>query len=157
MYILNKCTSFNQSKKDWKTIEKQSNKDWNTPIHLENNGPSIKKFLGSFGFLSWLSTYVSITSCVLNRYIYVYIYIYIYIVSSIGHIGQTIHDSQNVCGSLALNEMHIELASLIICLINYNLTNTSSSPPPELKKESIMYSKFNTIVYLEKRFHLLKI
>ena len=68
-----------------------------------------------------------------------------------------IHDSQNVCGTLALNEMHIELASLIICLINYNLTSTSSTPPPEVKKDNIMYSKFNTFDYLKKKFHLLKI
>ena len=49
-----------------------------------------------------------------------------------------------------MNEVHIKLASLIICLINYNLTNTSSTPPPELKKDSIMYSKFDTFVYLKK-------
>ena len=68
-----------------------------------------------------------------------------------------IHDSQNICGNLALNEMHIQLASLIIFLITYNLTNTSSTPPPEVKEDTIMYSKFNTFVYLKKKFHLLKI
>ena len=36
-----------------------------------------------------------------------------------------IHDSQNVCACLTLNKTHIKLASLILCLINYDLTNTS--------------------------------
>ena len=49
-----------------------------------------------------------------------------------------IHDSWNVCECLTLNEMHIQLASLIVCLINYNLTNTLSTPPPEVKK-TVLY------------------
>ena len=44
-----------------------------------------------------------------------------------------INDYQNVCECLKLNEMHIELAYLIICSINYNLTKTSSTPLPEKK------------------------
>ena len=113
----------------------------------------VQKFLGSFGFLSSLSTYVSITSCVLNRYIIgIYIYIYIYIVNSSGHIGQTHSWFTKFLWkfSLALSEMDIKLASLTICSINYNLTNISSTPPSELKKGSTMYSKFNTFVYLRK-------
>ena len=112
MYILNKCTSFNQSKKYW-----------NTPIHLENNGPSTKVPWIFWFLIMAFNFYVSITSC--GKLVYIYI-------------------------CLAMNEVHIKLASLIICLINYNLTNTSSTPPPELKKDSIMYSKFDTFVYLKK-------
>ena len=63
---------------------------------------------------------------------------------------------QNVCVCLTLNEMHIELASSIICLINGNLTNTSSTHPPEVKN-NILYSEFNNFVYLNGNFHLLKI
>ena len=69
---------------------------------------------------------------------------------------KVIHDSQNVCVCLKLNEMHIELASLIICLINGNHTNTSSTHPPEEEK-NISYSEFNNFVYLNRNFHLLKI
>ena len=49
--------------------------------------------------------------------------------------NKLIHDSPNVCGCLTLNEMHIKLASLIISLTNDNLTNTSSTRPPEVKKK----------------------
>ena len=67
-----------------------------------------------------------------------------------------INDYQNVCECLTLNEMHIELAYLIICSINYNLTKTSSTPLPE-KKSTIMYSKFNNFMYFKSNFHLLKV
>ena len=73
-----------------------------------------------FGFLSWLSTYVFITNCWLNGYVYT--------------LDRLIHDSQNVCKCLTLNKMHIKLASLIICATNKNLTNTPSTLPPEVKK-----------------------
>ena len=59
-----------------------------------------------------------------------------------------IHDSQNVCECLTLDEMYIELASLIICSINESLNNILSTPYPEVKKQSIIYSKFNKFVYL---------
>ena len=44
-------------------------------------------------------------------------------------------DSQSICGCLKLNEMHIKLTSLIICLIDDNLINTQSIPPPQRKKK----------------------
>ena len=50
-----------------------------------------------------------------------------------------IRDSENVCGCLTLDEMYIELASLIICSINENLTNTSSATPLKQKKETTLY------------------
>ena len=71
----------------------------------------------SFGFLSWLSTCVFISNCGLNGYVYI-----LEIVLDI--LGKLSHDFWNVCGCLTLNEMHIELASLIICSIDNNLTNT---------------------------------
>ena len=51
--------------------------------------------------------------------------------------NKLIHDSPNPCGCLTLNEMHIKLASLIISLTNNNLANTSSTHPPEVKKNSL--------------------
>ena len=59
-------------------------------------------------------------------------------------LGKLIHDPQNICGCLTLNEIHIKLTSWIIFLINGNLINMSSTPPPEGKK---------TVLYIE---HLIK-
>ena len=73
-------------------------------------------FLWFFGFLSWLSTCVFISNCGLNGYVYI-----LEIVLDI--LGKLSHDFWNVCGCLTLNEMHIELASLIICSIDNNLAN----------------------------------
>ena len=70
------------------------------------------------------------------------------------------HNSRNACGCLNLDEMYIELASLIISSINENLTNTSSTSPPEVYIYVyiyFIYSKFNDFVYLNRPFHLLKI
>ena len=115
-------------------IEKQSNQDWNTPIHLKNNSTHIRIPL-IFCFLSWLSTYVFITNCELNTYAYI-LEIVLHILDKI------IHDSQNVCGHLTMNEMHIKLTSLITFSINYNLTNTSLTPPSEVKKEVLYIVHF---------------
>ena len=85
---------------------------------------------------------------------------YVYILEIVLDILQKLtFDSQNVCVSLTLNEMHVELASLITCLINGNITNTSSTHPPEVykKQNSIIYSKFNNLVYFKKSIHLLEI
>ena len=45
----------------------------------------------------------------------------------------TIPDSRNESVCLTLNEMYIKLTSLLICLVNDNLTNMLSTPPPEVK------------------------
>ena len=102
----------------------------------------IQTFLWSFGFLSWLSTYVFITNCWLNGYVY--------------KSDKLIHDSQNSCECLTLNEMHIKLASLIICATNDNLTNMSWTLPPEVKIEIvlyiahiILYTSTETFIYLK--------
>ena len=89
-------------------------------------------------------TYVFITNCGLNVYI-------LEIVLDI--LDKLFHDSLNLCGCLTLNEMHIDLASLIICicLIKCNLTHTSSISPPTVKN-SIIYSKFNNFVYVKRNF-----
>ena len=73
-----------------------------------------------------------------------------------------IHDSQNVCGCLTLNEMHIKLTSWVICLIHDNLINMSSTPAPEgkkavlyiahliilsISKETPIYQKFNDNIF----------
>ena len=52
-------------------------------------------------------------------------------------IFELIHDSQNTCGHLSLNETNIKFTSLIICSVNNNLTNRSSTPPPEGKKVTV--------------------
>ena len=41
--------------------------------------------------------------------------------------------------------------------INANLTNTSSTLPPEVKKNNTVYSTFNNFVYLNRKFNLLEI
>ena len=105
-------------------LEKKSNQDWNTPIHLESNGEHIKDPL-IFWFLTmifYLCFYHQLSVkwlCIDTG-------------NTSGHIGH-IRNSQNICGGFALNEMPIKLTSLIICLINDNLINTSS--PPEWKKQ----------------------
>ena len=52
-----------------------------------------------------------------------------------------------------MNEML--LASLIICSINDNLTNTLSTPPLEVKKKNTVLNTFNNFAYLNSNFHLL--
>ena len=78
----------------------------------------------------------------------------IHIGNSSGHIGKIIHDSQNICGCLTLDEMHIELASLITFLIDYILTNTSSTPPPEVTKTELCI--VNLILSSEKKFTFIR-
>ena len=51
-----------------------------------------------------------------------------------------IHEFQKSQNCLALNKMHMKLAFLIIFATNDNLTNTSSTPPPEVKK-TVLYSR----------------
>ena len=125
--------------------EKQSNEDWNTLIHLKSNGPSIKVPL-VFRFLSSLSTYVFMINFGLNGYVYI-----LDIVLDI--LDKLIHDSRNVCGCLTLNEMHIELVSLIIWLINDKLNNTPLTFPSEVKTVLyivslvILYTSIETSIY----------
>ena len=107
-------------------IEKESNQDWNTPIHLESNGPHIKVPL-IFWFL------IIIFYLCFYHQLWVK-WVCIHTGNSSEHIGQTLYDSQNIYGCLTLNAMHIKVISLIIYLINDNLTNTSSTPSPAVKK-----------------------
>ena len=103
---------------DHPPLQKQSNKDWNTPIHLENSGPSIKDSL-IFPFLT-----TTFNSCFQHQ-LWVK-WVCIHIGNSSGYYTKLIHDSRNDCGCLTLNEMHIELTSLrIYSMINYNIINTS--------------------------------
>ena len=130
-----KCTQYTKSTEDekflfWKnsdtSIEKQSNHDWNTPSYLKNNGPHIKVTLIFWFFI--MIFYVFIFNCELNVYVHIS-----EIVLNI--LDKLIHDSQNICGCLTLNAMYIKLTYLIIGLIVHNLTNASSTPPPEGKKQ----------------------
>ena len=59
-------------------------------------------------------------------------------------LDKLLHDSQNICRCLTLNAMHIKVTSWIICLINDNLTNTSSTPPPEVKKNNTVFAATKT-------------
>ena len=110
-------------------IKKKPNQDWNTPIHLKNNGPHIKA-PSIFWFL--IMNYVFITTFWLNGYVYILEIV-------LDKLDKLIHGFRNICGCLTLNEMHIKLALLITCLINGNLTDTSSTPPPEVKKQCCKY------------------
>ena len=93
---------------------------------------------------------IIIANCGLNGYVEI-----LKIVLDI--LDKLIQDFQNICGCLTMNEMHIKLTSLIICLINDNLINTSSTPPPEGEKNSTVYSTFNSFVHLKRSFHLLEV
>ena len=129
--------------------KKQSSQDWNTPIHLKNNAPHIKvpvtfwflimTFNFCFHHQLWVKWYVYVLAIVLVKF------------------DELIHDSPNVCGCLTLNEMHIKSASLIIPSTNSNLTNSSSTPLLEVKKNSTVYSTYNNCVYLNRNFYLLEI
>ena len=99
-------------------IEKQSNEDWNTPIHLKNDSLSMKVPL-IFWFLI-----MTFNLCFYQQLWFKWAHMYIG--NSSGHLDKLIHDSQNVRGYLALNEMHTKLTSLIICLVNDNLTSAST-------------------------------
>ena len=131
-------------------IEKRSNKGWNTPIQLGTKGPSIKVTL-IFLFLTMTSTYVFITNSGLNGYVSL-------LEKFQDILDKLIRGSRNVCGFLALNEMLIELASLIIYSIKYNLRFKEPYQHFHLKyKNSIIYRKSNNFVYLKRNFHSLKI
>ena len=132
LYILNKCSYPN-----WKTNNLTKTE---IPPSIQKIMVYIQKFLWSFGFLSRLSTYVFITNCELYGYLYI-----LEIVLDI--MDKLIDDSQNVCGCLTLNDMHIKLTSLITCSIIDNLTNTSSTSPPKVKTNSTVYRTFNNFVY----------
>ena len=108
-------------------IEKQTNQDWNTPIHLKNNGPHIKVSL-----ILWFLI-KTFNLCFYRQLWVKWVCIHIEIVLNI--LDKLIYDSRNACGCLTLNEMHIKLASWIICSINDNITNTSSTRLPEVKKQ----------------------
>ena len=66
------------------------------------------------------------------------LWVCIHIGNSSGHIGQTHLRFPKFGGCLTLNEMYIKFTSLIICLINDNLTKMPSTPPPEGKK-TVLY------------------
>ena len=112
-------------------IEKQSNQEWNKPIHLKNNGPH-RKIPLIFWFLIIIFYSWFIINSGLNGYVYI-LEIFLDILDKL------VHASKIICRCFTLNAMHIKLTSLIICLLNGNLTNTSSTPPPEWEK---------TIVYI---------
>ena len=119
-----------------------------TLMPLRNNGLSIKVPL-IFSFLIITFNLCFYHQLWVKRHVFI-----LEIVLDILH--KLIHDSRNVCGCLTLDEMYIELASLITCAINENLTNTSSTLPSEVKN-NIIYSKFNNFVYLSRHLLLLKI
>ena len=108
-------------------LKKQCNKDWNSPIHLENSGQSIKVSL-IFWFLIMTFNLWLYHQLGLNRYVYI-LEIDLHILENL------IYYSQNVFECLTLNELHIDWASLTIYSINYNLANTSSTPPHEVNKK----------------------
>ena len=81
----------------------------------------------------------------------------IHIGNNSGHIEQT-HLRFPKCLWVFGTKMLTKLASLIICSINGNLTNTSSYLHLKQKKSSkTVCSTFNDFVYLNRNFHLLEI
>ena len=73
-----------------------------------------------------------------------------------GQIGQTYSKFPKYLWILTLNERHVNLISLKICLINDDLTNPSSNLHLKEKKNSVRYSTFNNFVYLNRNFLLLE-
>ena len=66
---------------------------------------------------------------------------------------KSVHGLQVKCGCLTLNEMHIKLSSLIICSVNDNLTNTSSTPLPEGKKTVLYILRTTTETSISCKFN----
>ena len=88
------------------------------PHSFKKNSPRMKVPL-IFWFLIMTFNLCFITNFGLNVYVYM-----LEIVLNI--LEKLIHDSRNVCGCLTLNEIHIELPSLIISSIKDSITNISS-------------------------------
>lgn len=103
------------------------------PPYLESNTPRIKASLISWFLITTFNfPYVYISNCWLNWYAYI-----LEIVLDI--FDKLLYDYRNIClWMLILNEIHIALASLIICSINKNLANISLTP----QKKSIIFSTF---------------
>ena len=112
-------------------VKKQSSQEGNTPIHLKNNAAHIKVPL-IFWFL------IMTFNLCFHHQLWVKWYVYILAIVLV-IFDKLIHDSPNICGCLTLNEMHIKLASFIISSTNNNLTNSSSTPLPEIKKKTVLY------------------
>ena len=112
------------------------------PIYLKNNCQHIKVHL-IFWFLIMTFESCFKTNCGLNGSVYILEII-------LGTLNKHIYDSRNVCGCLTLNEMLIELALLIIYSIKDNLTNTSSTPPPEIKKAVLYIAQLIILVPQQK-------
>ena len=102
-------------------IQKQSKQ---VSIYSENNGSYIKVSL-----IVWF--HILYNHCELNGYVYI-----LQIV--LDTLDKLMHDSQNICGCLTLNAMHIKLASLIIWSINGILINKSLTYLPQVKK-TVLY------------------
>ena len=123
-------------------VKKQSSQDGNTPIHLKNNAPHIKVTL-IFWFL------IMTFNLCFHHQLWVKWYVYILAIVLV-ICDELIHNSPNACGCLTVNEMHIKLASLIISSTSNNLTNSPSTPLPEVKKSSAVYSSYINFVYLNR-------
>ena len=97
-------------------------------------------------------------SCFYNQLGVNWVYGYVYILGVLLDIFDKLtHNFQNVSGYLTLNEMNIEMTSLIICLIKYNLINTSSTHIPVATEKSSISNDFNNFVYLKRNDYSLKI
>ena len=104
-------------------LKNQSNQDWSMPIHFKNTCQHIKVPL-----IFWFLT-LAFELCLLTNYVLRIISRHVYILKIIlVTLNKLIYDFRNICGCLTLNEILIKLVSLIICSINNNLTNTSSTP-----------------------------
>ena len=107
VYVLNKYSYSN-----WKTIYPRLKF-----IHLlKKYWSTCKSSFDLFYFLSWFSTYVFITNCGLNGYVYIS-------EIALDILSELIHDSQNIYGCLTLNEMRMKMTSLKI----FQLTATSAA------------------------------
>ena len=95
----------------------------------KNHGLHIKVSLIFWFFI--MTAYVFMTNCGLNGYVHI-------LEIDLDILDKLFHVSRNGCGCLTMNEINIKLVSLVICSIDDNLTNTSSTRLPEVKK-TVLY------------------
>ena len=116
-------------------IENQSNKDWNTPIHLKSDVPHVKVPL-IFWFI--------ITTFYVCFYHQLWVkWVCPDIGNSFGHIGQ-IHSRFQKYLWMFDTEWNAHQIDILYNSLS-NLTNTSSTPPPEGEK-TVLYKAYLIIL-----------
>ena len=129
-------------------IKNQSNQDWHTQC-LKNNGPHITVPLIFWFLIVTFNLYFHQQLCV--KWICIHIRI------SSGHIGQ-IHLQFPKCVWMFDTEWNAHQISTLYNLFDKTTKNISTrSKKKNKKKNAIVYSTYNSFVYLSRSFNLLEI